>query len=127
MSATCPYCRGELPAIGLAALAKALRRDDLDAAIDLGLLSFEPGDSHACPSCSRMLDEVIAARDARRGALAARERHRIRNARLALQAEARAARRTIAAVAGGGSAGAALPSAAAAALARAKARVAGSS
>jgi hypothetical protein len=94
-------------------VAAALLEDDLDRALELGLLDAAP-----CPGCDaacRM--RVAAARDARQQALAARERYRARQARLARRAEERAARRADAA-----RSPSALPPAAAAALARATAR-----
>ena len=102
-------------------IAAALAVDDLDRAIEAGLLVCEP-----CPGCDLACSaSVLAMRDARRGALAARERFRAREARLRRRAEERAARRTIAAgpsEAAGEAPRPALPPAAAAALARAKAR-----
>ena len=95
----------------------ALRADDLDAAFELGLLDAAP-----CPHCSADCNARLSlARDERLRALAARERHRARDARLARRAAERDAKRaTVAAV----QATSALPPAAAAALARAKARAA---
>ena len=106
------------------AIATALAVDDLDRAIDAGLLTCVP-----CPGCDADCSaSVIAARDSRVGALAARERFRAREARLQHRARERAARRAVA-VGPQPSDGQAprppLPSAAAAALARAKARAAG--
>jgi len=103
------------------AIVAALAVDDLDHAIEGGLLVCEP-----CPGCSSdCTASVLAVRDARQDALAARERFRAREARLARRAEERAARRTTpsAPVTGGGETrGPALPTAAALALARAKAK-----
>ena len=95
----------------------ALREDDLDRAIDLGLL-----DDIACAHCSVECTHALAqARDARRRALAARERYRDRTLRLArLQRERDAQRKPVSAPTGAP----ALPPAAAAALERAKARAA---
>jgi hypothetical protein len=104
-------------------IATALAADDLDRALEAGLLACIP-----CPGCTRDCSElVVEQRDARRVALAARERFRARNARLQQRAQARAARRAVAsppATEPSQSPRPALPSAAAAALARARARVA---
>lgn len=99
------------------ALVAALAGDDLDAALDLGLL-----DSAGCPSCSAdCTAALIGVRDERRVALAARERFRLREARLLRRAEEKAAARAAPKVAGRP----ALPTAAADALARAMARAKG--
>jgi Na+-translocating ferredoxin:NAD+ oxidoreductase RnfC subunit len=96
---------------------------DLDRAIETGLLEVVP-----CNGCS---DEctalLVAARDARLRALAARERYRARQARLQRRAAERAAARATPASAATVTTHQpklALPSAAAAALERAKARAA---
>ena len=118
--ATCPAC-GCTDAAGAHAhaIAAALIDDDLDRAMTLGLL--EPIACSACTDdCSERLRE---AREARMRALAARERHRARQARLERRAAERAARRAPPAATPTGTP--ALPPAAAAALARAKARAAG--
>lgn len=75
---------------GAHALLAALRENDLDAALALGLLEAEP-----CPGCSDACTcMLVQARDARRFALAARARHRARAWRLArIQTEREAARR----------------------------------
>ncbi|MUV15177.1 hypothetical protein GN331_13305 [Lysobacter sp. HX-5-24] len=98
-------------------MVAALREDDLDHAIDLGLL-----DDIACLQCNADCTQALAqARDARRNALAARERYRDRTLRLArLQRERDAQRKPVTAPTGAP----ALPAAAAAALERAKARAA---
>ncbi|WP_223676229.1 hypothetical protein [Novilysobacter selenitireducens] len=106
-------------------IATALRIDDVDAAIEGGLLDADA----ACPGCSADCTTMIeAARSERLDALAARERYRAREARLQRRAQERAARRTAPAAVPGTPAGPAaqpaLPPAAAAALARAKARAA---
>lgn len=106
-------------------IANALAVDDLDQALGAGLLDIEP-----CPACTTDCTvSVTATRDARRFALAARERYRARAARLqriAAERDARrAARSAPAAPAAGQPARPALPPAAAAALARAKAKAAG--
>lgn len=121
---------GALPCPGCActqahpahALLAALRGDDLDAALALGLLDAQP-----CPDCSPDCSaRLVEARDARRFALAARERHRARAARLArIKAEREAARRPAplpASTPTAAQAAPALPSAAADALARALAK-----
>jgi hypothetical protein len=100
-------------------IVAALTEDDLDAAIELGLLDAAP--CNACAADCRAA--LTLARDRRLRALAARERFRARNARLQHRADARAAARTP--VAAPEIAKPPLPPAAAAALARAKAKAAG--
>ena len=102
---------GTLPRI-----AEALARDDVDLAIDRGLLDW-----NGCPDCARsaglspeQIDMLSSMRAGRLGALQARERYRAREQRLQRRAEERA-RRRLAPVS-------ALPPAAAAALARARTR-----
>jgi hypothetical protein len=133
-AAPCPACASLIPA-----LAAALARDDLDAALTLGLLDFMPEEHALCASCTKQQAPVLAARDARLRALAARTRYRAREARLAARAEAKAQRRAAHAPAlaspeaamretitpeAATTISAALPASAAAALARAKARAA---
>jgi len=103
------------------AIAAALAVDDLDAAIEAGLLAWVP-----CETCADLCVAMVAsARDARLRALAARERHRARAARLERRARERVAARTPpAATTQSEAAMPALPAAAAAALARAQARAA---
>lgn len=117
MHSACPACScaAEHPAH---ALLVALVDGDLDAALTLGLLDAVP-----CPFCAAACGAQLAeARDARRFALAARQRHRARAERLArLKAERDAARRPIAAPTAQ-QATPALPTAAADALARALAK-----
>lgn len=119
-AAACPACKDA----AVRAIAGALAVDDLDRAMTLGLLDARPEDipgrCDACISCVRI---VIAARDERLRALAARERYRARQDRLAERAAARARKREAAAPRTS-IAAPSLPAAAAAALARAKARVA---
>ena len=103
------------------AIVAALVDDDVDAAIDLGLLDAAPCDACA-PACRAAL---IDARENRLRAFAARQRFRARNARLQRRAEARAAARTPAPARVADEPKPALPPAAAAALARAKAKAAG--
>lgn len=128
MSTPCPACScsADSPAH---AIAGALAVDDLDRALALGLLQ-----AAACGDCSEACRaRVVHARDARLAALAARERYRARQARLARREAERVARRrgpaATAAQDGGSGAPApgpgALPPAAAAALARALARAGG--
>lgn len=117
-SSPCPHC--DAPA--LAALADAVAADDIDRAIALGLLDFVPP-IDTCARCAPRLQAILIARDARRRALAARDRHRAREARLAERAEARARRRA-AATPTPSAAAPALPPGAAAALARARAKAA---
>lgn len=105
------------------AIATALARDDLDAALEAGLLASE-----GCPGCTQTCTRsLLAARDARRFALASRDRYRAREARLALRQQERLARRTPTRSPSGDGlvAPPPLPAAAAAALARAKDRAAG--
>lgn len=116
-SPPCPF--REIP--GALALSEALVSDDLDRAIALGLLAFEPG-PHRCDDCRSVIATILAARDARLRALAARERFRAREARLAVRAEARAKRRAEAQTAPRAPTMPALPPAAAAAFARAMAK-----
>jgi hypothetical protein len=110
---------------GIAALAAAVAVDDLDAAIEQGLLAFE-APAACCAACAPRIAILLAACDARRHALAARERFRARQTRLAERAEAKARRRAAAVpvLDAPTMAPPALPSAAQAALARAKARAA---
>ena len=94
VSTTCPYCGSTTSAIAQPrALLAAIASDDLDAAIELGLLQFELRPGAPCADCGPDIARLLAARDARRSALAARERYRRRDARLAQRAEANAARR----------------------------------
>lgn len=111
----CPACACASPGGDAAhCIVAALREDDLDRAIDLGLL-----DDLACASCSAACTQALAeARDTRRNALAARERFRDRELRLARLQRERDAKRALVQAAGVP----ALPPAAAAALERAKAR-----
>jgi hypothetical protein len=127
MSTPCPVCpcNSDTP---VHAVVGALAIDDLDRALALGLL-----ESGACQDCSGICRARLEqARDARLAALAARERYRARQARLARRAAERAARRGAGIAVGGAratdapaSAAATLPPAAAAALARALARASG--
>ena len=99
-------------------IVDALRVDDVDRALDAGLL-----DAIACDACAPECRALFAhARGARVTALAARDRFRARNARLERRRAERDARR--APVPTADVVKPALPPAAAAALARAKARAA---
>lgn len=115
----CPHC--EDPA--LSALADAVAADDIDRAIALGLLDFVPP-IDACARCASRFEAIPVARDARRRALAARERYRARQMRLAERAALRARRRAATVATASVAAAPTLPAAAAAALARAKAKAA---
>lgn len=118
MVPACPHCdcvaSDDRGAHGLQAM---LASDDIDAAMTSGLLDVQP-----CPGCDAACTaRLIEARDARRFALAARERHRTRDARLQRRkAEREAARRPM--LANVETQLPALPSAAADALARALAK-----
>lgn len=97
-------------------LLQLLQEDDVDAAIEAGLMRYVP-----CPACDAgAATKLIDAQQALSRAWAARDRHLARNARLARRAAERDAKR--------GSAipekKSPLPAAAAAILARAKARAA---
>lgn len=106
-------------------LARMLRNDEVDAAIEAGLMTFAPpADMPADRAMTDALRIIIAAQQQLRRAWRARERYRARNARLQRRADERAARRASATSTTDG-AKPALPPAAAAALARAKARAAG--
>ena len=117
-SSICPSCNDD----AFSALFDSVTTDDLDRAISLGLLSFEPP-ANGCDHCAARIAVLVAARDARLRALAARERYRARQARLAERAEARARKRAGAAPEASVDV-TSLPSGAAAVLARAKARAA---
>jgi hypothetical protein len=99
----------------------ALAMDDVDGAIDAGLLA-----SNRCDGCTSGCSmSLAAARDERLAALAARERFRAREARLSRREQERMARRVPAAAATP-SPLATLPPAAAAALQRALGKADGS-
>ena len=114
----------DVRAIDWPALARAVADDDIDAAFALGLLAWM-GDV-ASPRDAGLADgdiaRLIEARQARVTALAARDRHRARDARLVrLQAERRQ-RQAPQPQPEAASPTPALPNAAAAALARALAK-----
>lgn len=97
-------------------LVEYLQADDVDAAIEAGLMGFVP-----CPACDRVLaTQLVEAQRKLQSAWAARDRYRARNARLAKRAAERDARRAAPAA----EKKSALPPAAAAILARAKAKAA---
>jgi hypothetical protein len=98
----------------------ALFEDDLDGAMQAGLLTDRVC-TGCTPACAAML---LERRASRRAALAARERFRAREARLARRQQDRVARRSTV-PASGAAVAPTLPAAAAAALARAKAKAAG--
>lgn len=112
-----------MPGIDFIAIAHALRVDDVDAAINLGLLDWD-GDVASARDAG--LDEtdiarLLRVRHERLTALAARERYRARNARLQrLQGERR--QRQAASVETNATGASTLAGAAAAALARALAK-----
>lgn len=107
------------------ALSALLEEDDIDAAIEAGLLGFAPCGDGCCTAAS----PLVQAQRRLRQAWDARDRHRARQARLARRAAAREARRGPPAAAMTAPATASirppLPPAAAAILARAKAKAAG--
>ncbi|WP_295846128.1 hypothetical protein ACM9XA_20275 [Xanthomonas sacchari] len=106
--------------------------DDLDAAIDGGLMDYrgtDPEDDRLDPAHPQLRAQVLAAQQRLRDAWAARARYRARSARLERRANARQARRAAATPIASTSTTAtpsapALPAAAAAILARAKAKAA---
>ena len=121
---TCVACQCNADAGAAAhALVAALRDYDLDRAIALGLLDA----TLVCAACSDTCRAALGtARRQREAALAARERHHTRNARLQRRERERTERRKPAATpTTTPTATPALPPAAAAALARAKAKAAG--
>ncbi len=103
-------------AVDVGRLLNLLRDDDLDGAIDAGLMACDPdgiGDE-----LDRSL--LVESQDKLRTAWAARKRYQARNERLARQEAERQARRAAASC--NRAAASALPPAAAAALARAMAK-----
>ena len=105
---------------GVHAMVAALAEGDVDRALGLGLL-----DAEGCPGCSEACTAgLLAVRDARRAALAARDRFRARSLRLQRRAADRMARRAAPATAATSITRPALPQAAADALARALAQAA---
>lgn len=117
----CPVCGCDAVAGASAhAIQASLHQDDLDGAMAHGLLNPDI-DCNACALHCR--NALQAARKQRQDALAARERFRKREARLARRSRERDARRK-GNVGPAGKPGPGLPPAAAAALARAKAKAA---
>jgi hypothetical protein len=102
-------------------IVAALALDDVDSAIEAGLLASE-GCAACSPACMTLL---VTARDARRAALAARERFRRREARLLRRQQERTANRAPSTSATPSSSTASLPPAAAEALRRALGKAAG--
>ena len=97
-------------------LTRLIEADEIDAALRAGLMAFTP-----CPACDNVqAATLLAAQQRLHNAWAARERYRARNARLALRAAEREAKRRQELP----EKRSALPPAAAAILARAKARAA---
>ena len=97
-------------------LSQLIEADEIDAALRAGLMAFAP-----CPVCdSVQAATLLAAQQRLHNAWAARERYRARNARLALRAAEREAKRKQEVP----EKRSALPAAAAAILARAKTRAA---
>lgn len=128
----CPGCTcAQACPVGLrtSALLTALHADDVDEALTLGLLACTGcGDcSRACQLGVPVAETLVAARDERHRALAARDRFRARAQRLERRAAERAAKRMPAVHAESvpvAPRATPLAGAAAAALARAKARAA---
>lgn len=91
MQVRCPHCACAAIAGGEAhALLALLAADDLDAALEGGLLDARP-----CPACDAGCNaRLLEMRDARRVALAARARYRARGERLARRKAERDAART---------------------------------
>lgn len=120
-TSSCPVCGcGHRQGAAAHAIAAAVAADDVDQAIELGLL-----DHTACAKCApQCVERVQRIRDERLNALAARERYRARQTRLQRRAGALQAKRSAAAPETTAKTST-LPTAAAAALARAKARAAG--
>ncbi|HYG05189.1 MAG TPA: hypothetical protein VD865_02120 [Stenotrophomonas sp.] len=108
------------------AMLRSLLADDVDRAIELGLMDYapQPGDALLDPAHPDLPQLLLAAQLRLRTAWDARERYRQRSARLARRAAERDARRAPAPLPDKPAAPA-LPPAAAAILARAKARAAG--
>lgn len=106
------------------ALLARLLADDVDGALQRGLMAYQPqpGDAQRVPGHPDLAAKLLAAQARLERAWAARERYRARAVRLARRDAERDARRTPPPPPDGRTA---LPSAAAAILARAKARAAG--
>ncbi|MCY7355715.1 MAG: hypothetical protein LH470_11700 [Lysobacter sp.] len=120
----CGCTDGDRADVSLNEIFQAVSADNVDRAIDAGLLCW-----NGCMACAIAdglnasdVERLIATRDARLSALAARARYRARQQRLQLRNEQRDAKRSV--VSRTSTASSSLPSAAAAALARAKAKAA---
>ncbi|MGV7194511.1 hypothetical protein [Xanthomonas sp. NCPPB 1325] len=113
------------PALPLQMFA-CVQADDLDRAIALGLMGYQPMQAQDDPNATpaEVVAALLAAQHRLRTAWAARERYRARDARLQRRAAERDARRAPA-PAPSQTAAPALPPLAAAILARAKAKAAG--
>jgi len=115
-SPPCPDCRQAH------ALAPLIATDDLDAAIEAGLMAFQP-----CPCAGNDAVAIMQTQHRLRVAWSARQRYRQRETRLAGRAAEREARRVKATVPNASANETprpALPTGAAAILARAKAKAA---
>jgi hypothetical protein len=146
MSRCIPDCPFALFRDELRAMAAAIRVDDVDTAIEIGLLRYVSIAEHVeehqdiardsiCAECAECDRIVAVARDSRLYALAARDRHRARELRLQARARLRAEKRAGAHATSASATSStvdlmpatakapSLPPAAAAALARAKAKV----
>lgn len=110
-----------VPSISPLLLLQHVLDDDLDAALDAGLMDYvpQPGDATLDPRQPDLPRLLAQAQQRLRGAWAARERHRARSVRLARRAAEREARR---APPPAPDRKPALPPAAAAILARAQAK-----
>lgn len=104
--------------VELERLLQLLCADDLDGAIQAGLMTCDP----ALAATASDRATIASARNTLADAWAARDRYHARTARLARRKAAREASRTAGAASRTGASG--LPAAAAAALARAKAKAA---
>jgi len=123
MASACPCCAcTDASGDGSHALLSMVLADDLDSAMVAGLCEATP-----CESCERACNtRLLAVRDDRLDALAARERFRTRNARIARLRDARERERTSSRrIASAASGSPALPASAADALARALAKASG--
>ena len=121
----CADCAGTCATLAVR-LAALLRVDDVDAAIDAGLMDFVP--CRCCAGDAALAEAsllVAGAQQRLRIAWKARERHRARATRLQRRAAEKAARRAAPPSVATDARRPSLPPAAAAALARAKARAAG--
>jgi hypothetical protein len=110
-------------------LAASLRADDIDAAIESGLMAFSPcADCARDPAVADAIDAIAHAQTRLRAAWAARDRYRAREARIARRERERTERRRAGAVAapqGPAAPRPPLPAAVASVRARATAKAAG--